>query len=187
METSAHSRNCSCCNRCIPASSGYREGCSNSHVWQDSLFSMMSFEQRTYARVISPFLGKCTNHVHLSTVQKRIGWKSTLAFLSLIFIGDCFELLTSMVSVGRMHIVWSPLWILGETANLCLTYTFFGYLVKRSRLRERIGYVSAFEKPARQRNTPCARAFDTKCYRKQLVSLQKSVPKVLKSNTAYLG
>ncbi len=82
----------------------------------------------------------------LALFQKRIGRKAVIAFLSLIFGGDCFTLLAGMASVDGRLIVVPPFWIFAAVMEICLTYAFFSYLVKRWRLRERIGYVCAFER-----------------------------------------
>jgi hypothetical protein len=104
-----------------------------------------------------PFLANVPIKFFLALFQKRIGWKPIIAFLSLILINDCFTLLTSMVSVDSRCIVLPPLWIFATATEVCLTYVFFSYFVKRWRLRERIGYVCAFERPARVLSLRCSK------------------------------
>lgn len=72
----------------------------------------------------------------LALFRKRLGWKSTLGLLSLIFIDDCYTLLS--YSEGR-YISLLPLWTSFLVAEICVVYVFFVYLVKRWKLQERIG------------------------------------------------
>jgi len=87
-----------------------------------------------------PFLANVPIMFVLALFHKRIGWKSIIAFLSLIFINDCFTLLAGMASVDSKLIVAPPFWIFLVAVEVCLTYVFFNFLVNHWRLRERIGY-----------------------------------------------